>query len=112
MHAGEAVSAIIAAGIIPAAIEMMDALTIAAAEAAVHAGLPLDAGAVLLVELDGPAIEVEVAGAGGQLCRAAGATRASARLGREPSGRGCGAGARRPSPPWDGSARTTTCRTA
>jgi glycolate oxidase len=58
-HAGEAVSAIIAAGIIPAAIEMMDALTIQAAEAAVNAGLPLDAGAVLLVELDGPAIEVE-----------------------------------------------------
>ena len=59
-HAGEAVSAIIAGGIIPAAIEMMDELTIGAAEAAVGAGLPLDAGAVLLVELDGPAIEVEM----------------------------------------------------
>src|SRR5436190_9828309 len=59
-HAGEAVSAIIAGGIIPAAIEMMDELTIRAAEAAVGAGLPLDAGAVLLVELDGPAIEVEM----------------------------------------------------
>ncbi|MDX6495364.1 MAG: glycolate oxidase [Gaiellales bacterium] len=59
-HAGEAVSAIIAGGIIPAAIEMMDELTIRAAEAAVHAGLPLDAGAVLLVELDGPAVEVEM----------------------------------------------------
>ena len=58
--AGEAVSAIIAAGIIPAAIEMMDALTIQAAEQAVHAGLPLDAGAVLLVELDGPSLEVEL----------------------------------------------------
>ena len=57
--AGEAVSAVIAAGIVPAAIEMMDALTIHAAEARVHAGLPLDAGAVLLVELDGPAVEVE-----------------------------------------------------
>jgi glycolate oxidase len=74
-HAGEAVSAIIAEGIIPAAIEMMDALTIAAAEAAVHAGLPLDAGAVLLVELDGPAIEVEVVLERAlALCRAAGAT--------------------------------------
>jgi glycolate oxidase len=74
-HAGEAVSAIIAEGIIPAAIEMMDALTIAAAEAAVHAGLPLDAGAVLLVELDGPAIEVEVVLERAlELCRAAGAT--------------------------------------
>ena len=73
-QAGEAVSAIIAAGIIPAAIEMMDALTIAAAEAAVHAGLPLDAGAVLLIELDGPALEVEqVLAEAVQLCRAAGA---------------------------------------
>src|SRR3954451_8775619 len=73
-EAGEAVSAIIAAGIIPAAIEMMDALTIAAAEAAVHAGLPLDAGAVLLVELDGPALEVEqVLAETVRLCRAAGA---------------------------------------
>src|SRR5436190_852757 len=59
-HAGEAVSAIIAGGIIPAAIEMMDELTIHAAEAAVGAGLPLDAGAVLLVELDGPVVEVEL----------------------------------------------------
>jgi glycolate oxidase len=40
---------------------MMDSVTIRAAEAAVGAGLPLDAGAVLLVELDGPAVEVEVA---------------------------------------------------
>jgi glycolate oxidase len=74
-HAGEAVSAIIAAGIIPAAIEMMDALTIGAAEAAVHAGLPLDAGAVVLIELDGPAVEVEaVLGNALTLCEAAGAT--------------------------------------
>ena len=35
---------------------MMDALTIQAAEDAVHAGLPREAGAVLLVELDGPAV--------------------------------------------------------
>jgi glycolate oxidase len=53
---------------------MMDALTIAAAEAAVHAGLPLDAGAVLLIELDGPALEVEqVLSETVRLCRAAGA---------------------------------------
>ncbi len=57
--AGEAVSGIIAAGIVPAAIEMMDHLSIEAAEAAVHAGYPLDAGALLLVELDGPRAEVE-----------------------------------------------------
>ena len=57
--AGAAVSAIIAAGILPAAIEMMDPLSIAAAEAAVHAGYPLEAGALLLVEVDGPSAEVE-----------------------------------------------------
>ena len=70
--AGEVVSAIIAAGIVPAAIEMMDALTIRAAEAAVGAGLPLDAGAVLLIELDGPAVEVEVTSARVRECCAAG----------------------------------------
>lgn len=57
--AGEAVSHIIAAGILPAAIEMMDQLAIEAAEAAVHAGYPVGARAVLLVELDGPRSEVE-----------------------------------------------------
>ena len=46
--AGEAVSGIIAAGIVPAAIEMMDKLTISACEAATHAGYPLDAGAILI----------------------------------------------------------------
>jgi len=53
--AGAAVSDIIAAGVLPAAIEMMDALAIEAAEAAVHCGYPAGAGAVLVVELDGPA---------------------------------------------------------
>ena len=57
-EAGAAVSDIIAAGIVPAAVEMMDALAIEAAEAAVHAGYPADAGAILIVELDGPAAEV------------------------------------------------------
>ncbi|MEV0620882.1 FAD-linked oxidase C-terminal domain-containing protein [Nonomuraea sp. NPDC050404] len=56
---GEAVSAIIGAGIVPAAIEMMDALAIEAAEAAVACSYPEGAGAVLIVELDGPAAEVE-----------------------------------------------------
>ncbi|HYC56403.1 MAG TPA: FAD-linked oxidase C-terminal domain-containing protein [Candidatus Binatia bacterium] len=51
--ASRAVSAIIAAGIVPAALEMMDALVIAAVEAAYHFGFPTDAGAVLLIELDG-----------------------------------------------------------
>ncbi|HXL92015.1 MAG TPA: FAD-linked oxidase C-terminal domain-containing protein [Streptosporangiaceae bacterium] len=56
---GRAVSDIIAAGVLPAAIEMMDALSIEAAEAAVHCDYPAGAGAVLIVELDGPAAEVE-----------------------------------------------------
>ena len=53
--ASEAVSGIIAAGIVPAALEMMDQLIIGAVEAAYGIGLPTDAGAVLLVEIDGPA---------------------------------------------------------
>ena len=56
--AGAATSAIIAAGVVPAAVEMMDALAIEAAEAAVACGYPAGAGAVLIVELDGPAAEV------------------------------------------------------
>ena len=58
-EAGAAVSAIIAGGVTPAAIEMMDALAIEAAEAAVACGYPEGAGAVLIVELDGPTGEVE-----------------------------------------------------
>jgi glycolate dehydrogenase FAD-linked subunit len=58
-EAGEAVSAIVAAGIVPGAIEMMDRLSIKAAEQATGAGYRLDAGAALLVELDGPAEECE-----------------------------------------------------
>jgi glycolate oxidase len=54
---GAVVSDIIGAGIIPAAVEMMDALAIRAAEAAVHPHFP-DANTVLIVELDGPAAEV------------------------------------------------------
>jgi glycolate oxidase len=57
--AGAAVSGTIAAGILPAAIEMMDAITIEAAEAAVNANYPADCGAVLIVELDGPTAQVE-----------------------------------------------------
>jgi glycolate oxidase len=72
--AGAAVSEIIAAGIIPAAVEMMDALAIEAAEAAVKPGFPA-ADAVLIVELDGPAPEVdELFPLAEQICRGAGAT--------------------------------------
>jgi glycolate oxidase len=58
-EAGGAVSDIIAAGIVPAAAEIMDALSIEAAEAAVHAGYPEGTGGILVAELDGPAAEVE-----------------------------------------------------
>jgi glycolate oxidase len=51
--ASSAVSAIIAAGVLPTALEMMDALTITAVETAYHAGYPRDAAAVLLIEIDG-----------------------------------------------------------
>lgn len=72
--AGAAVSAVIAAGIVPAAIEMMDALAIEAAEAAVHCGYPDGAGAVLVVELDGcaPSVAAEFAEVT-RLCEEAGA---------------------------------------
>ncbi|MCP2338819.1 FAD-linked oxidase C-terminal domain-containing protein [Actinomadura rupiterrae] len=71
---GDAVSAIIAAGVVPAAIEMMDALSIEAAEAAVACGYPEGAGAVLVVELDGPDATVEHQFAQVErLCREAGA---------------------------------------
>ncbi|MFI5493885.1 FAD-linked oxidase C-terminal domain-containing protein [Actinoplanes sp. NPDC051859] len=74
-EAGAATSQIIAAGVVPAAIEMMDALAIEAAEAAVACGYPPGAGAVLIVELDGPAAEVEAQfGQVTALCEAAGAT--------------------------------------
>jgi glycolate oxidase len=59
---------------VPAAVEMMDALAIEAAEAAVACGYPAGAGAVLIVELDGPEGEVEAQFAEAeQLCRSAGA---------------------------------------
>jgi glycolate dehydrogenase FAD-linked subunit len=53
LDAGEAVTAITGAGVVPGAIEMMDNLAIQAAEPMAEAGFPLDAGAALLVELDG-----------------------------------------------------------
>jgi glycolate oxidase len=58
-HAGQAVSDIVSAGVVPGAIEMMDRLTIDASEQMAHAGWPADAGAALLVELDGPTRECD-----------------------------------------------------
>jgi glycolate oxidase len=51
--ASQAVSSVIGHGIVPAALEMMDDVTVGAVEAHYHAGYPTDAGAVLLVEVDG-----------------------------------------------------------
>ena len=59
-EAGATVAAIIASGIIPSGMEMMDRPAIHAAEAFVHAGYPLDAEALLIVELDGPSVEVDL----------------------------------------------------
>jgi glycolate oxidase len=72
--AGDAVSRVVGAGILPAAMEIMDSVTIEAAEAAFAPGYPDGAGSVLLVELDGVAAQVvpdteEV----DAICRAAGA---------------------------------------
>jgi len=57
--AGECVARIIGAGIIPGGMEMMDKPAIHAAEAFVHAGYPLDVEALLIIELDGPSVEVD-----------------------------------------------------
>jgi glycolate oxidase len=71
--AGAAVSAIIGAGMLPAAIEMMDQLAIHAAEAAVHPNYP-ECGGLLLVELDGPEAEVRaLMEQVNEICRAHGA---------------------------------------
>src|SRR5262249_8746286 len=71
---GAVVSDLIGAGIVPAAVEMMDALAIRAAEAAVHPNFP-PAGTVLIVELDGPVPEVkELFDVVVQTCRRHGAT--------------------------------------
>ncbi len=53
-EAGDAVSAIVASGLLPGAIELMDALALEAATAAVHADYPAGCAAVLIVELEGP----------------------------------------------------------
>jgi len=73
--ASNAVSAIVGTGILPAAIEMMDKLSIQAIEAASHAGYPLDAGAVLLLEVDGiPEVAEELGERMAKVCRENGAS--------------------------------------
>src|SRR4051812_7873156 len=59
-EAGQTVSDIVGAGLVPAAMEIMDRLSIEAAEGATHAGYPTEAGAALIVELDGAEAECEI----------------------------------------------------
>ena len=74
-EAGDAVTAITSAGIVPAGMEMMDNLAIQACEEDAKVGLDLESGAVLVVELDGPEAEVAAAfGAAQRHCEEAGAT--------------------------------------
>src|SRR3990170_5171004 len=73
-QASEAVSAIIGCGIVPSALEMMDREIVRAVEPALHVGYPLDAGAVLLIEVDGLREAVaEQAAAARDVCVGAGA---------------------------------------
>ena len=74
-QASHTVSAIIGSGLVPAALEMMDRVTLQAAEAGLQCGYPPDAGAVLLVELDGieDVVESQVTGARA-ICYELGAT--------------------------------------
>jgi glycolate oxidase len=72
--ASEAVSGLIARGMVPSALELMDRLALSAIEAAFHAGYPPEAGAVLLVEVDGLLEQVEAAAVVvDEVCRSAGA---------------------------------------
>jgi len=80
-QAGDCVAGVIAAGIIPGGMELMDRPAIHAAEAFTGAGYPLDAAAILIVELDGPEVEAEhLANRVAEIARDLGATmvRASA----------------------------------
>lgn len=73
--AAQAVTDIIATGNLPASLEMMDHLTIQAVEPAYHAGYPMDAAAVLLIEVDGHPLDVEESNADVRhVCDQAGAT--------------------------------------
>ena len=58
--AGNAVAMVVASGLLPGAMEIMDPLAIKATEEAAHAGYPLDAGGLMIVELEGEAVQVEV----------------------------------------------------
>ena len=111
--AGDCVAAVIGAGIIPGGMEIMDKLAIDAAEAFVHAGYPMDAEALLIVELDGCAAEVDhLIAAVETNCRRATARRAAALASPRRSDFCSGRGARPPFPRSGASRPTTTAWTA
>ena len=111
--AGDVVSDIVGAGIVPAAVEMMDTLAIEAAEEAVHAGYTVGVPAALVVELDGPEAECDTAVRPGQGRSASGtAAPGCTSRARRTSARRSGGAARRRSPRSAGSPPTTSCRTA
>ena len=100
--ASEAVSAVIATGIVPAALEMMDRACVQAVEASIYAaGYPTDAAAVLLVELDGQADAVDAEAATVvTILRRARRARRPERLVAARTGPGSGRGGRRRSGRW------------
>ena len=97
------VSAITAAGITPAALEMLDGWTLRTVEAFCHAGYPLDAGAVLLIELEGlrEAVEEQAVRGTGSMSRVRRRARCDAPR-TTTSAPCCGRGARWLSRRWDG----------
>ena len=110
--AGNCVAAIIAAGIIPGGMEMMDRPAIHAAEAFVRVGYPLDVEALLIVELDGAPAEVEhLIDKVESDRRAAMARRPCGAAATTPSGSPSGPAARRPSRPSGGSHPTISAWT-
>ena len=105
----DAVGHVIAAGIVPAGLEMMDAPAIRAAEAFAHCGYPLDAAALLLCEVDGlPRTSTTNWPVRARVLLAAGATSVRDRRATPTSAGACGRDASRRSRPWAGSRRTTT----
>ena len=110
--ASQAVSAVIGHGIVPAALEMMDNVTVGAVEAHYKAGYPTDAGAVLLVEVDGTEESTRelISSIGRILSDNHGYAMREAQT--PPNVSCCGRAARAPSALSGGSSRTTTCMTA
>ena len=106
------VSAVIARGIVPAAMEMMDQLCLRAVEAYVHAGLPVDAAAALLIEVVGlpNGVAADTRGDHGDRRRRTTCEPFESPP-TKPSGRCCGRVASRRSARSPGSSRTTTCTT-